>query len=158
MSDHYIITADHGHLRIYQHRQDAGQLNPAFDEVHSMDFPAGVKSYTEHDSDMAGRFQSSNQQSRGPGAPTARMGMSIDERLPMQREEQRRQIRNIAEAIDSFLRSRPQATWDFAAGPSVHNAVLDALTPPTRERLQQAVSKDLVNQPTRELATHFTHR
>lgn len=120
-----------------------------------MDFPAGVSSYTNREADVAGRFQGSKQQGRGPGAPVARTGMSIDERLPMKNEEQRRTIGGIVEAIEDFLRTRPTASWDFAAGPDVHNAVLESLTPATRNRLRQSLPKDLVNQPVADLGTHF---
>lgn len=155
MSEHYIIVADQGHLRVFLRRRPTGQQTPSLQEVHAMDFPAGVRSYTDHDSDMAGRFQGSNTQARGAGAPTARMGMSIDERLPMQREEDRRGLENLVEAIDTFLQHQPDSTWDFAAGPALHHAVLDRLQPAMRQRLQRSVVKDLVHQPREELEAHF---
>lgn len=156
MSDHYIIIADHGHLRIFAQRQSPEQMTPGLTEVQAMDFPHGVRSYVEGDTDIAGRFQGSKQQGRGPGAPTARTGMSIDERLPMQREEDRRRVRDVAVRIDTFLQNSPDATWDFAAGPSVHNAVLEELSPQAKSRLRRSISKDLVHQPVAELISHFS--
>jgi hypothetical protein len=155
MSDHFIITADRGHVRIFQREQPLGQTKPGAKEVQAVDFPAGRQSYTDRDTDMAGRFQSSKHQARGPGASVARTGMSIDERLPMQEEEERRQTRDITQTIATFLEQRPDATWDFAAGPAIHNAVLESIPPATRSRLRQAVAKDLVNQPVDELLGHF---
>lgn len=155
MSEHYVMTANQGHLRIYSRRQPPGQSTPAFDEVQALDFPTGVKSYTDRESDMAGRFSSSKHQTSAPGAPVARTGMSIDERLPMQREEQRRRIRDVAESIDAFLAGRPNATWDFAAGPELHNAVLETVAPNSRRQLRQSVAKDLVHQPQTEFRAHF---
>lgn len=155
MSDHFIITADRGHVRVFRKDQSPGQMTPTLAEVQALDFPSGRRSYTDRDTDMAGRFQSSNHQSRGPGAPMARTGMSIDERLPMQEEEERRQSKDLVETIEGFLRQRSDATWDFAAGPEVHNAVLEALSPATRSRLRQALSKNLVNQPVEELLKQF---
>lgn len=133
-------------------------MTPAFDEVHAIDFPGGVKSYTQRDTDMAGRFQNSKHQARGAGAPIARQGMSIDERLPMKREEERRQIDALASAIQTFLGNLSDSSWDFAASPAIHNAVLAALPDATRRRLRQTLTKDLVNQPTQELAMHFAER
>jgi hypothetical protein len=155
MSAHYIVTADHGHVRFFRHHQPPGQSTPSFEEEQSLDFPAGMRSYTDRDTDMAGRFQSSNHQSRGEGAPVGRTGMSIDERLPMKREEERRQSRDIKETIDVFLKARPDATWDFAAPAAVHQTILDGLSPDTRARLKQVLAKDLVNQPINEIRTHF---
>lgn len=155
MNNHYIIVADHGHLRIYEQRMNLGQRTPGLTEVQSLDFPHGRASYTARDTDQAGRFQSSAHQSRGPGAPTSRTGMSVDERLPMQREVDRRANDDIAESIQKFLAGTPDATWDFAAGVEVHNRVLEQLSPAVRTRLRKSVSKDIVNQPASQLLTHF---
>ncbi len=155
MNSHYLVIADRGHLRIFIHRSRRGQSTPGLEEVHAMDFPHARASYADNDSDMAGRFQSSQHQGAAPGAPTARTGMSIDERLPMQREVERRQAEDVARAISAFLEGQPTATWDFAAGPSLHNVVLEQLSPQTRFRLRSAVVKDLVNQPIAELIGHF---
>ncbi|MCR6655939.1 MAG: host attachment protein [Opitutus sp.] len=158
MSEHYIVTADKGHVRIFRRRQEPGQSQPAFEEVRAMDFPAGVRSYTAHDSDMAGRFQGSKHQTTAPGSPAARTGMSIDERLPMKNEEDRRSVERVASVIESFMGVQQDATWDFAAAQAVHNLVLEKLSAPVKQRLQQSVAKDLVNQPPQELASHFAAR
>jgi hypothetical protein len=154
MSEHYIVTADHGHLRIFRERRGPGQFTPGLEPVETMDFPAGVRSYTESATDMSGRFASSKQQIAGPG--TSRGGMSIDERLPMQREEERRRARDVAAEIETFFSSRPDATWDFAAGAELNHAILDQLSNRTRSRLRRTLSKDLVNQRTEDLRAHFT--
>ncbi len=155
MNNHFIIIADRAHLRVYAERSELGQTTPGLSEVHSMDFPEGRTNYTDNESDMAGRFNSSNHQGRAPGAPSARSGMSIDERLPMQREAERRHIDNVAQAIDAFLGANTTASWDFAAGPSSHNAILEKLSPQARNRLRNSISKDLVNQPLSGLLDHF---
>src|SRR5438046_2348355 len=116
MSEHYIVTVDHGHLRIFADRLPAGQVTPALEQVQAMDFPLGKRDPSDRDTDAAGRFASSKTQAAGAGAPTARQGMSIDERLPMRQEESRRRAKELAAEIDAFFRQRPEATWDFAAG------------------------------------------
>jgi Protein required for attachment to host cells. len=84
-----------------------------------------------------------------------RTGMSIDERLPMKEEVERRNVRVIAEELETFLRNRPTATWDFAAPPALHNAVIEALSPETRGRMRKALAKDLSNQSSEEVRAHF---
>lgn len=159
MSEHYIVTLDQGHLRIYAERTSPEQLRPSLERVESMDFPAGREAYTDRDTDMAGRFQSSKHQGAAPGAPggngVGRTGMSIDERLPMKNEANRRRAEQLAQEVEHFLASRPGASWDFAAGPELHRAVLERLSPPVRQRLRRAVAKDLVNQATSELRAQF---
>src|SRR5688572_13741369 len=155
MREHYVVTADHGHLRIYAERKSPGQKTPALDQVEAMDFPQGKRSYVDRDTDMAGRFASSKHQMPAPGSPTARTGMSIDERLPMQREESRRRAREIAAEIDAFLQQRPEASWDFAAGPELNGVLLELVSPAVRQRLRRTLAKDLVNQRGEEVRAHF---
>jgi hypothetical protein len=162
MSDHYIVTADHAHLRIFAERQPPGQQQPALEQIEAMDFPQGKHGYSDRDTDMAGRFAGSKPQSSGPGRSGIGIGrtggMSIDERLPMEREERRRRAKEIAAEIDAFFAQRNNATWDFAAGPDFNSAVLELLTRDTRERLRRSVSKDLVNQRVDELRAHFAEK
>ena len=156
MREHYIVTADHGHLRIYVERQPLGQREPGLDQVEAMDFPqAGKKGGIERETDMAGRFASSKHQMAAPGSPTARTGMSIDERLPMQREEARRRAKELASQIETFLQQRPNATWDFAAGPELNTAVMELLAPAVRQRVRRSIAKDLVNQHGDHVRAHF---
>lgn len=159
MSEHYIVTLDQGHLRIYAERRSPEQYTPGLEQVEAMDFPAGRESYTDRDADMAGRFSSSKHQGVAPGAPggngVGRTGMSIDERLPMKNEMNRRRAQELAAEVDHFLSSRADATWDFAAGPELHRAVLELLSPKVRQRLRRALPKDLVNQRPSELRAQF---
>lgn len=145
MNDHYVVTLDRGHLRIYAEHQEPGQT-PRLSIVEAMDFPQGKQSYTDRQSDQAGRF---------PGSKGRPGGMSIDERLPMQREEERRNVSVLAQEMETFLQSRPGATWDFAAAPELSNAVIEALSIETRRRLKRALPKDLVNQTSEDVRAHF---
>lgn len=160
MSEHYIVTLDRGHLRIYAETNAPGQT-PHLEIVEAMDFPQGKHSYTDRETDMAGRFNSSKHQSAAPGAPggnqAGRTGMSIDERLPMKREEERRSITMLAAELDHFLQNRPDASWDFAAAPALYSSIIDELSVDTRRRLKRALSKDLVNQNSEEVRAHFAN-
>ena len=159
MSDHYFGAADHGHLRIFLPRQSPGQREPDLEEVEAMDFPLGKHSYSDRDTSMAGRFQGSKHQGAGPGAPggmgVGRTGMSIDERLPMQREEERRRSRDVAAEIETFFATRPDATWDLACAPAMHRSIVDELSGAVRQRLRRTITKDLVNQRREDVRAHF---
>ncbi len=158
MNEHFIVTIDRGHLRIYSESREPGQTT-RLELVEAMDFPEGKKSYTANDSDMAGRFNSSKHQTGAPGAPGGimggRSGMSIDERLPMKEEVERRNVRVIAEELEKFFKSRPNATWDFAAPPALHNAVVNAISDEARQRMRKVLAKDLSNQSSEEVRAHF---
>lgn len=159
MNEHYIVAVDQGHLRIYRERSEPGQSTPGLQQVEAMDFPAGKRSYTAAESDMAGRFQSSKHQSRAPGAPAGiqggRTGMSIDERLPLKNEVDKRRAEQLAAEIEAFFQQRPEATFDFAAGPELNGTVLEKLSPAVRNQVRRSVPKDLVNQPAGQLRAHF---
>lgn len=155
MDQNFIVTADRGHLRIYEEQHEPGQT-PRLRIVEAMDFPQGKQSYTANNTDMAGRWNSSKHQTGTPGAPgMGRTGMSIDERLPMKEEVERRNVQVIAGELDTFLRNRPRASWDFAAPSSLYKSVIEALSEDTRGRLRRALPKDLVNQSSEEVRAHF---
>ena len=146
MSDHYIVTSDRGHLRIFAETRPPGRTTPRLETVAALDFPGGRQDYTDHDTDVAGRF---------PGAGGSGSGMSLDERLPMKREEERRSVRLIADELENFFAARPQASWDLAVAPSLYNAIVQSLSPATRRRLQRVLSEDLANQDSEEVRSHF---
>ena len=146
MSEHYIVTVDRGHLRVYAENRVDSRSTPSLEVVESMDFPEGKHSYTDQDTDMAGRF---------PGSKGRGDGMSIDERLPMKRETERRNIQLVASELNTFLQNRPNASWDLAAAPSMYRMMIDELSPDVRRRLKRALPKDLVNQRADELRAHF---
>jgi hypothetical protein len=146
MSEHFLIAADGSHLRIYTERADAGQRTATREQVHGVDFPADIGRYTKHDTDQAGRFQAGQNQAAGAGTPTGLPGMSIDERLPMREETEARRSRDLAAEIEEFLKARPDASWDFAAGPQWNRAILEHISPAVRKRLKSSVAKNLIHE------------
>lgn len=144
-SEHFVVAVDRAHLRIYQMKEEPGvRAQPQFELAEALDFPAGRRHYTSRDSDQAGRFSSA-----------AQMGGSIDERLPMQEEHQRRLVAELVHFVGEFLSQRPQARWDLAAGPALHRPLLEGLGPEIGARLRHALVKDLVHQTPGELRAHF---
>lgn len=141
--DTFLILLDRAHLRVFRATHGAPE------EIHSADLPGGRRSYTDNDTDRAGSFSGSRTKGARAGAA------SIDERLPMQEEQERRLARDAADLIENFLRENPHGRWHFSAGPALHQAVLDALSPAAHARLETAIKKDLVNMPRSELASHF---
>jgi hypothetical protein len=144
MTAHYIVVLNRSQLLVY--RQDAapGRAEQHCILVEAADFPAAHESYADRDTDRAGRFP------RG-----ADNNSCIDERLPMQEEFQRRQAATIARTLERFLRRHPFIRWDYAAGPALHYAVLDQLSPDLRGGMDRAVQKDLTKIPADELLHHF---
>jgi hypothetical protein len=145
---HFIVLLDRGHLRIYSAEHPVGVRETRYVAVDAVDFPDGVKSYSANDSDQAGRF---------PGSKGRPAGMSIDERLPMRNERDSKLAEQMAQRINRFLQQHATATWDYSAGPALHQPVLDRLNRDVRQRLRTALSKDLVHHPANELRDHFSN-
>jgi hypothetical protein len=141
--DHFIVVLGRAHLRIYAVRGGGRGARSQFELAESFDLHAGRQHYTGRDTDQAGRFSA-----RGPGG-------SIDERLPMQEEHERRLAAELAGHVAQFLAAHADAEWDYAAGPALHHAVLDRLPADVRARLAVALAKELVHQSPAELRIHF---
>lgn len=141
MAPHYIITVSEGRFRVLERFARPGQLTPTLREVTSHDFmPAGSG---QHVREAAG---------------VLRMAHGADERLPMMEDDQRRAVDWLADQIENFLLVRPGQAWAFAAGPNLHNPVLERLRPSVRGSLVESIQKNLALTPPSELATHFKVR
>jgi hypothetical protein len=151
MSDHYIIALDQGHLRIYAERRAPDQLKPSLEQVEAVDFPNGKRAYFSNDTSPQGRFPGYGAGGEGARHP----GQSIDERLPMKEEARTRSAKQLAEEVEHFLAAHPDATWDFAAGPEIHRAVLERISNQARQRLRRALPKDLVKHQPQDLLEQF---
>lgn len=145
MAEHHYVIVNRSQIHFYRERTEPG-YPPGCERVEVIEFPAAHRSYTDNESDMAGRF---------PGGVRAGNGMNIDERLPMQEEAERRNVADLAAAIERFLRHYPNSMWDYAAGPTIHYAVLEKLSPDVRAGLDRALQKDLTKVPVKEIAAHF---
>ncbi len=145
----FVVTVDHAHLKIYRATDTRGPSRLQLQLEEAVDFPSGRSSYFAEESDQAGRFPGR----RGTPADVApQSGGSIDERLPMQQEQERRIQTQLATRIDNFLQQHADAMWDYVAAPALHRAVFERLSDDVRQRVGAELAKDLVNAPVLELA------
>lgn len=151
MTEQILITADRAHLRIYDEHDSVDQSTPSLKLVRAVDFPEGKSSYTDQESSMSGRFPGSKGTVAGAGVT----GMSIDERLPLKAEHNRRLMSQLAGQINAFLLTRPAAVWKFAAPAEIEKDILALIDDEVKRRLTSTLAKDLVNVPADELIKHF---
>jgi hypothetical protein len=149
MPERFAVALNRGSIRIYRHSQPVGQTTPGLQPVQQLDIPAGRTKFNHYLTDQAGRHPS--QPHQGPHE-----GMSIDERLPGQQEHEKRVFDEVAREVEAFFSAHPQAEWDFAAPPGVHQAVMERLSDGLRQRIRRALTKDLTNLPPAEVREHFT--
>lgn len=141
-----FVVLDRAHLRIYHETPGRGAARRSWEVLQSYDLPAGREPFTRNEADQAGRF---------PGSHGGSPGGSIDERLPIQEEQQRRIIAELADTIEVFLRRHPEVRWDLAAEAELQHAILALLTPGVRGRARHLLPKNLVNVPLEQLREHF---
>lgn len=141
-----FVVLDRSHLRIYHEAAARKNGTPSWEVLEAFDLPSGRERFTSNEADQAGRF---------PGSHGLSPGGSIDERLPIQEEQQRRIVHELAEAIESFLREHPTAKWDLACEAELQHAILPLLPTDIRGRVRHQLPKILVNQPLAELRDHF---
>lgn len=155
MNERYFIVTDYARLRIFRQRQQPGLQEPDIEEIDVLDFPSGRSSYTDREAFRAGRFQGLGAQTsslgtRG-GISAVRTGMSIDERLPIEREEDRRRGTEVASQLEAFLTARPEANWELICAEAMQYAILRQLSDGVRRRLQRTLPKDLTQEPHEQL-------
>jgi len=139
------VTLDRSRLRVYQmSTSELPDGNGAWKVLASEDFPEGRAAYADSTTDSAGRFPTA----QGPG-------MSIDERLPLKEEHERRVVADVAAALRRCLAAHPRVTWHLAAGPGLLQAVEGQLTPDLRARLGRTLERNLAKMPPNELRAHF---
>lgn len=146
MNEHFIVTIDRGRLRIYSEARSFDPVAPRLEIVEAMDFPPVARGYGDEGPGSASPFAG------GSGGSTPPMG---DDRHRSRREQERKNVAVLAAELNTFLQNRPDASWDLAATPSLFQTVIEALSPETRRRLKRVLSKDLVNQNSEEVRSHF---
>lgn len=148
MAPHYIITVSEGRFRALERFARPGHLTPTMREVASHDFiPVGT-AYAAREASRAAQF---------PGGGL-NINRPIDEQSAIQVEEHRRTVDWLADQIENFLLVRPGQAWAFAAGPNLHDAVLERVRPSVRGSLVESVQKNLALAPPSELAVNFRVR
>lgn len=148
MAQKFIIAADRARLRIYRYSQQPGQFTPSIQPVDALDLAESRSAFLSNDTDL-GRYSGSRNRS---------MSMPVEEQVPTQTDRERRIVDQLADRITMFLEKSPNSTWDLAAGSQLRDELIEALPVAVRHRLDQVISKDLINVPPAELREHFALR
>lgn len=149
MAPHYIITVSEGRFRVLERFARPGHITPTLREVASHDFMPAASAYSAREINQIGH---------GATNLLRPLGQSGGGGSPMADDERRRTVEWLVEQIEHFLLARPGQAWAFAAGPHLHNPVLERLRPSVRGSLVESVQKNLALTPAGELATYFKVR
>lgn len=145
MPDSLFVALDRSRLRVYKEPKPfAGRPRSGLEVLANVDFPDGRANYSDRDTDQAGHFPTNGSASQ-----------SMDERLPMKEEQERRIIDDLVSALEPVLRQNPGLTWHLAAGPELLQPVLSKLDPGLRRRLGRSIEKNVAHLPADELPGRF---
>ena len=148
MAPHYIITVSEGRFRVLERFARPGHITPTLREISNQDFMPAASAYSAREINQIGHGSTNLLRHVAQGGGAA----------PAQDDEHRRTVDWLAEQIEHFLIARPGQAWAFAAGPNLHNQILERLRPSVRGSLVESVQKNLALTPPAELATHFKVR
>jgi hypothetical protein len=149
MAPHYIITVSEGRFRVLERFARPGHITPTLREVASHDFMPAASAYSAREINQIGHGSTNLLRHLGQGAGGS---------APPHDDEHRRTVDWLSEQIEHFLLARPGQAWALAAGPNLHNPILERLRPSVRGSLVESVQKNLALTPPAELATHFRVR
>jgi Protein required for attachment to host cells len=146
MAPHFIITVSELRFRVLERTVRPGLLSGALREVVVRDFMPLVGAHAAREQQRAGR------------APTFDSRHVAGEQALNLDVDPHNSVEWLVDQIERFLLDHPGQTWAFAAGPLLHNSVLQRLRPSVRGSLVESVHRNLAHTPAAELATHFKVR
>lgn len=115
--EHFVVLIGQGHMRIYRSQENEGG-RARFELSESLCLPDGNQPSTGHP-EVPGQVQITH-----PRSP----------------------VTELSNRLSRFLDEHREATWDYAAGPALHQVVLNRLSPAALARLEVALVKELNHQ------------
>ena len=149
MKKKLLVLADLGHFKAYQFEQDNSYSTPRLQllEEWATDVPRHV---SQQLSDQAGQFRKGTT----AGGPS---NLSDGEEHNFDLERRRRALKTVAAHMRELLR-KDEPDLDgcyFAAGPEINSAILEALDPQSRARIQKNVCANLTRLNPEQVIARF---
>jgi len=145
MADKLIVLADLGRMKAYRVTRDEMSKTQKLEIVGDYSNPGAQAKFVDKVSDKAGRSAGMN----GSGA------MSMGENHNLKTEEERRNVRQLADDITRLVERENPALWFFAAGKEINQRIVDALSNGVRSKLKKNVAADLTKVDKAGLLAHF---
>ncbi len=144
MNEHYLVTVDRRHLRIYTETRASNLFRSRLEMVESIDFSNGGARLDDGDRPLR----------ESPGDGARRSSARRPAPQPGAKREPRRRAA-IARQVNAFLRQRPSASWDLAASPSLYRGIVEELSADARRRLKRVLSNHLAQHAVEDIRSHF---
>lgn len=125
---------------------------PSLQLVQALDFTDAHGRYEDKFTDQAGGFPVGD---GGGMNGSGRHQNSIAERQALETENDRRIVRQVADAVAEVVKTEGSEGWSFAAPSSIHASVVDLLPQKVKNRIVEHVKSDLVKIEPANLTQHF---
>ena len=132
-----LIVTDRGNFHAYQSTGQGGLT-----KVDMMQISEALEKLSDQVTDQAGSFPSS--ESLGQGSSTG-------ENLPLKEELELRSIRQIGLRIEELIAGQSCDTWGLVAASEINNAILEQVTPQTRDKLTLNLKRNLTHETPQQL-------
>jgi hypothetical protein len=151
MKSSFFIVVDRGNLKAYRAEKVPADRPPRMQLVHAVTLAEAHLKPTEIFTDEAGAFPAQT----GAGGRQMVQTNSVAERH-YEVENDRRLTKQLAQHIGNILRRQKVEWWSFAAPADIHEAIVNQLEGPVRNRIAEHVAADLVKIPASDLLDHFS--
>lgn len=141
-----IIVADRGSMKAYR-VADTPNRGPSLQLLQALEITGAHLSTGEKVTDQPGKFPMSD--------GSAFHATSVGERTGLELENEKREVRQLADYITEIVEKEKGGGWSFAAPASIHSAVTELLPASIRDRVVEHVKSDLVKIEPAKLASHF---
>lgn len=143
-----IIVADRGSLRAYR-VEPQPERAPRLHAIQQLDLTVARGRTQDGLTDAAGRYGARN----AAGPPGATGGTY--EQPTLELENDRRAVKQLAEAITDICKQEQPVGWSLAAPKQITTLLLEHVPKEWQAKLVEKVGADLAKVPPTELVTHF---
>jgi len=144
-----IVLTDLGSFRAFRMEEDGHSSSPQLETVDAFRNPSGDDRISRRLSDQAGQFTKN-----APGFVSSH-DQATGERHNIWLENERRSVKQVAEAMSELLKNGEFDSCYFAASNEINHAIVEHLTPQARAKIEKNVHCNLVNARRDDILSHF---
>jgi hypothetical protein len=149
MKNTLVVVMDLGCFKAYRLENHRPQQTPRLELLEEFNNADAHGKLVDKVTDLGGRFP------RRTGAPNTTGAMSDGERHNIELEARKRQVRRLAQRLNTLLRSKDVERCLLAASREINHQVLEELEPQARAKIERNLPADLTKLERVEILRHF---
>ena len=149
MKNTLVVVADLGCFKAFRLETHHPNQTPHLELVEEFNSTDAHNKLVDKVTDLAGRFPHS------AGAANTRGARSDGERHNIELESRKRLVRELAQRLNTLVRSKEVERCLLAASREINHQLLEELEPPVRAKIEKNVHADLTKLERAEILQHF---